>query len=387
MVEPMVDGSAGGPGEGAGHDGSVMGTGDPAGPRPRAETAHEQFQADGVYLNTASIGLPPRASLQALHDALQDWQGGRASAPDYDAPLNAARAAYAGLVAVDPASVAVGSQVSVFAGLVAAGLPDRSEVLTVTGEFTSIVFPFLAQAGRGITVREVPLERLADAVSSRTTLVSVSAVQSADGRLADVDALEQACAVTGTRVLLDTTQAVGWLPVDAGRFAYTTGGGYKWLLAPRGTAFLTVAPGLADDLVPHNAGWYAGHDPWTSIYGAPLRLAADARRFDVSPAWHSWVAQAPALELLTGIGRQALHEYALGLANRFRAGVGLPPGDSAIVSLAVDGEAAAELARAEVTASTRAGRLRLAFHISNTADDADRAATALGGHLVRSTVA
>ncbi|MGI8718598.1 MAG: aminotransferase class V-fold PLP-dependent enzyme, partial [Lapillicoccus sp.] len=257
MVEPMVDGSAGGPGEGAGHDGSVMGTGDPAGPRPRAETAHEQFQADGVYLNTASIGLPPRASLQALHDALQDWQGGRASAPDYDAPLNAARAAYAGLVAVDPASVAVGSQVSVFAGLVAAGLPDRSEVLTVTGEFTSIVFPFLAQAGRGITVREVPLERLADAVSSRTTLVSVSAVQSADGRLADVDALEQACAVTGTRVLLDTTQAVGWLPVDAGRFAYTTGGGYKWLLAPRGTAFLTVAPGLADDLVPHNAGWYA----------------------------------------------------------------------------------------------------------------------------------
>ena len=387
MVEPMVDGSAGGPGEGAGHDGSVMGTGDPAGPRPRAETAHEQFQADGVYLNTASIGLPPRASLRALHDVLQDWQGGRASAPDYDAPLNAARAAYAGLVAVDPASVAVGSQVSVFAGLVAAGLPDRSEVLTVTGEFTSIVFPFLAQAGRGITVREVPLERLADAVSSRTTLVSVSAVQSADGRLADVDALEQACAVTGTRVLLDTTQAVGWLPVDAGRFAYTTGGGYKWLLAPRGTAFFTLAPGLADDLVPHSAGWYAGQDPWTSIYGAPLRLAADARRFDVSPAWHSWVAQAPALELLTGIGRQALHEYALGLANRFRAGVGLPPGDSAIVSLAVDGEAAAELARAEVTASTRAGRLRLAFHISNTADDADRAATALGGHLVRSTVA
>jgi len=387
MVEPMVDGSAGGPGEGAGHDGAVMGTGDPAGPRPRAEAAHEQFQADGVYLNTASIGLPPRASLQALHDVLQDWQGGRASAPDYDAPLNAARGAYAELVAVDPASVAVGSQVSVFAGLVAAGLPDRSEVLTVTGEFTSIVFPFLAQAGRGITVREVPLERLADAVSSRTTLVSVSAVQSADGRLADVDALKQACAVTGTRVLLDTTQAVGWLPVDAGRFAYTTGGGYKWLLAPRGTAFFTVAPGLADDLVPHNAGWYAGHDPWTSIYGAPLRLAADARRFDVSPAWHSWVAQTPALELLTGIGRQALHEYTLGLANRFRAGVGLPPGDSAIVSLAVDGEAAAELARAEVTASTRAGRLRLAFHISNTADDADRAATALGGHLVRSTVA
>ena len=33
------------------------------------------------------------------------------------------------------------------------------------------------------------------------------------------------------------------------------------------------------------AGWYAGQHPWESIYGTPLRLAEDARRFDVSPAW------------------------------------------------------------------------------------------------------
>lgn len=70
-----------------------------------------------------------------------------------------------------------------FAGLVAAALPDHREVRTVHGEFTSVVFPFLAQAGRGITVREVPLEHLADAFTAGTTLVSVSAVQSADGRV------------------------------------------------------------------------------------------------------------------------------------------------------------------------------------------------------------
>jgi len=353
------------------------------GGRARASAAHEHFDAEGVYLNTASLGLPPRTAVGALYDALQGWQVGKASPLDYDAPVNASRAAYAQLVVVDPTEVAVGSQVSVFAGLVAAGLPDHSEVLTVPGEFTSIVFPFLAQVGRGITVREVPLERLADAVTASTALVSVSAVQSADGRVADLEALEQACATTGTRILLDTTQAVGWLPIDAGRFAYTTGGGYKWLLAPRGTAFFTVAPNLTHGLVPHSAGWYAGSDPWTSIYGSPLRLAEDARRFDVSPAWHSWVGQAPALELLTGIGRHALHEHALGLANRFLAGVGLPPGNTAIVSLAVDAQAAERLTRDRITASTRAGRLRLAFHISNTADDADRAAEALRGHLTQ----
>lgn len=341
--------------------------------------AQEEFAPEVVYLDTASAGLPPRRSLQALRAAQDAWRAGRANAADYDAPLTRARATYAALVGVDPSTVAVGSQVSVFAGLVAAALPDGAEVLTVAGDFTSVVFPFLAQSARGVRVREVPLEQLSSEVTASTTLVAVSAVQSADGRIADLDALVAAAARTGARVLLDTTQATGWLPLDASRFAFTVGGGYKWLLAPRGTCFFTVQPQHRDALVPHAAGWYAGEDPWTSIYGAPLRLACDARRFDVSPAWHSWVGQAPALDLLAEVGCAALHTHAVGLANRFRAGVGLPAGDSAIVSLGTAGDCTAVLERAGVAASVRAGRLRLAFHVHNGPDDADAAAQALAG--------
>jgi selenocysteine lyase/cysteine desulfurase len=347
----------------------------------RLALAQAEFAPELVYLNTASLGLPPRRGLQALQAALRQWQAGTASPPDYDLPLEAARTSYAGLVGVDPSRVAVGSQVSQFAGLVAANLPAGSEVLVADGEFTSIVFPFLAQAGRGVQVRQVRLERLAEAVSARTTLVAVSAVQSADGRLADLDALVTACASTGTRILLDTTQAVGWLPIDASRFAYTTGGGYKWLLGARGTCFFTVAPELADDLIPHSAGWYAGGERWNSLYGGPLRLAGDARRFDLSPAWHSWVAQAPALDLLTEIGPAVLHTHTLALANRFRAAVDLPPGDSAIVSVAADSSAAERLERARVVGSVRAGRLRLAFHLYNTFVDVDQTAAAVAGHV------
>lgn len=171
------------------------------------------------------------------------------------------------------------------------------------------------------------------------------------------------------------------VPVQAGHFAYTVAGGYKWLLAPRGTAYLTVRPELVGALVPHNAGWYAGAERWTSIYGSPLRLAEDARRFDVSPAWLAWVGAAPALELLADVGPSALHAHALGLANRFRAGVGLPEGDSAIVSVATD-EQVPELVRAAgVVGSVRVGRLRLSFHVSTGTDDVDRAVTALAGHV------
>ncbi|WP_166509543.1 aminotransferase class V-fold PLP-dependent enzyme [Blastococcus sp. TF02-8] len=344
-------------------------------------TARAEFAAETTYLDTAALGLPPRRTVTAVRDALATWQAGRAHAPGYDAAVTTARARYADLVGVSAAAVAVGSTVSAFAGLVAASLPDRSEVLTASGEFTSVLFPFLAQVSRGVRVREVPLEALADAVTPRTTLVAVSAVQSADGRLADLDALAAATATTGTEVLLDTTQAVGWLPVDAGRFTYTTGGGYKWLLGPRGTSFATVRPEALDRVVPHSAGWYAGADPWTSIYGSPLRLAPDARRFDLSPAWLSWVGQAPALELLQQVGREQLHAHAVGLANRFRAAVGLPPGNSAIVSAEVPPGTAEALAAAGVVAGMRAGRLRLAFHLPNTDADADLAAEVLNGRV------
>jgi selenocysteine lyase/cysteine desulfurase len=181
--------------------------------------ARAEFDAAVTYLDTATFGLPPRRSWAALQQALAQWRAGTADAVAYDLPLAAARSSYAHLVGVDPSVVAVGSQVSVLAGLIAANLPGGSEVLTATGDFTSILFPFYAQSGRGIRVREVPLDRIADCVTSRTTLVAVSAVQSADGRVADLDALHTASRATEARVLLDTTQAVGWLPVDASRFA------------------------------------------------------------------------------------------------------------------------------------------------------------------------
>jgi selenocysteine lyase/cysteine desulfurase len=158
-------------------------------------------------------------------------------------------------------------------------------------------------------------------------------------------------------------------------------GGYKFLLAPLGTAFLTVRPQLIADTPAINANWYAGGRPWESIYGGPLRLASNARRFDVSPAWHSWVGQAASLDLLTDVGAAALHEHGLGLANAFRLAVGLPAGNSAIVSVDVVGDVEATLRTARLRASTRNGRLRLAFHVNNTDDDVNRAVAALRNHV------
>jgi selenocysteine lyase/cysteine desulfurase len=345
------------------------------------EAARAEFSPDVIFLNTATLGLPPRRTLDAVRAALDVWSSGRANAVAYDDEVARARSNYARLVNVDETLVAQGSQASVFAGLIAASLPDNAEVLTSTGDFTSVVFPFHVQATRGVRVREAPLDQLAESVTDRTSLVAVSAVQSSDGRVADLDALTRACAATGTKIMLDTTQAAGWLPIDAGRYAYTICHGYKWLLAPRGTSFLTIQRELLDDITPHTAGWYAGDDRWNSIYGAPLRLAFDARRFDVSPAWLSWVGADASLALLREVGRDVLHEHAVGLANRFRTGVGIAASNSAIVSTLADDEVPALMEAVNIVGVTRAGRLRLSFHISTSAQDVDTAIEALAGHL------
>jgi len=112
--------------------------------------------------------------------------------------------------------------------------------------------------------------------------------------------------------------------------------------------------------------------PVQTIVPTPPRLASDARRFDVSPAWLSWHAAAATLELFETVGLGRIHEHNLGLANRLRTGLGLDPGDSAIVSLDAADEATERLSGAGVKASVRANRIRLSCHLYNGEEDVDR---------------
>jgi selenocysteine lyase/cysteine desulfurase len=225
------------------------------------DLADIEFAAETTYINTASIGLPPARTLRALRSAHDEWGRGRASSVAYDAVVAAARESFARLVGVAADRVAIGSTVSTHVGLVATSLPPGAEVILAEEDFSSLVQPF---AGRDdLAVRIVPLGDVAGAVRPGTALVAVSAVQSADGRLADLAAIRSAAAAAaqGTLTLIDATQAVGWLPFSAGDWDYVICNTYKWLLCPRGVCFLALSLQGADRLHPAYAGWYAGEDP------------------------------------------------------------------------------------------------------------------------------
>src|SRR5205823_5721064 len=178
--------------------------------QPMERIAREQWAPDGVYLNTASYGLPPKVGWDALQAALADWRGGRTSWEHWGEATERSREAWAAMVGVSA------------------------------------------------------------------------------GDVADLDAMAAAAEAHGAITVVDATQACGWLPLDASRFDVVVAGAYKWLMSPRGTAFMALRRDRLRETVPWAAGWYAGADVHASYFGPPLRLADAARRLDTSPAWFSW---------------------------------------------------------------------------------------------------
>ena len=331
--------------------------------------ARALWEPAGVYCNTASYGLPPRPAWEALGVALSEWHTGSTSWEHWGQSTEQARAAFGRLVGVGAERVAVGGTVSELMGSVVSALPDGARVIVPDIEFTSMLFPLLVQDR--LDVETVPVAQLVESIVPGVHAVAFSAVQMSTGELAPLDAIAAAAADIGAITLCDATQAVGWLPVRADRFDAVVCAAYKWLMSPRGSAFLTVSERLLERATPHSAGWYAGADVHDSYFGPPLRLASNARRLDLSPAWFSWVGTAPALAVLEQLGIDAIHHHDVALANRFRAGVGLPPGDSAIVCVDVPG-AAERMERAGIVAAFRGGLLRTSWHVYNQESDVDR---------------
>ncbi|MFR0356587.1 aminotransferase class V-fold PLP-dependent enzyme [Streptomyces sediminimaris] len=339
-----------------------------------------EFAPKNTYLNTASTGLLPARTVAALRTAVEAAAAGAPT--DMFADVEASRASFARLVGVPERRVAAGTSVAVYTGLIAASLPAGAEVLTAEGDFSSVVNPFHVRAD--LKVRGVPLERVAESVRPGTALVAVSAAQSADGRVADLPAIREAARAHGARTYVDASQAAGWLDLDADAYDYCAAVAFKWLVCPRGVAFLTVPEDLGG-LTPLFAGWVAGEHPWDACYGPIGELAHSARRFDESPALFCYAGARRSLELLEEIGPGAVRVHDLSLAGRFRAGLDslghepVPAPGSPIVSVPGLGHRQGELSSAGVEVSDRAGNLRAAFHLYNTAADVDRLLDVLSG--------
>jgi hypothetical protein len=112
----------------------------------RTLVLRHEFQPTGVYLDSATYGLPPKVALQALSAVTAAWASGRYDPVSCDQAVAGARSTFARVHSVSAADVAIGHQVSPMVGLIAASLPPPARVLAAEGDFTSLLFPLLPPA-------------------------------------------------------------------------------------------------------------------------------------------------------------------------------------------------------------------------------------------------
>lgn len=343
-----------------------------------------QFQpGEGItYLDTATYGLPPHATVEALQRAILAWQAGTGDwMNDWDEPTDSAPRDFAELIGAPPDTIATIPAASVGTGLVAGMLGPGDEVVVPVDEFTSTMFPLLVAKNRGTVIHEVPLEAVASSIGASTTLVALSLVQMQTGRVADLAGILSAAERHGARVMLDGTQGIPFVALEPfiDRVDYLVCSGYKHLLSPRGTAYFYVRRDRWDELEPRNANWRSADLPYGRYFGGPLTLAADARRFDVSRAWFPWVGAMTSLALIAEWRKAGAFEVVRTLAEGLAARLGVPwCGGSLVCAPLEDGDVArAVLAAAGIRASVRGTAIRFAVHVYNTEADLDRAAAAI----------
>ena len=340
---------------------------------------------DLIYLDAATYGLAPNATIDALEGALQGWQSGRAHwIDDWEVHGEAARSSFAELIGADPDTVALVPTVSVAAGQVAASMPEGSHVLIADAEFTSVSFPFLAgeQAGK-LRTSVTDFHALADAIVPGVDLVAFSLTRSQSGETADLAAIIAAAKAAGTKLFVDATHSIPFISVreHLADIDFLACHGYKHLLSPRGAGFLVVRQDRIDTLIPYLSNWYAGEPRYQAHYGKgkELSLQSTARRFDVSLSWHTWVGAAKSLELLVDWQKAGIFDGTWANVRRLATALELPEPQSSVVTFKVDDADAVEraLIEAGIKCAARGGNIRISPHVYNTTEEIDRAVAVL----------
>jgi selenocysteine lyase/cysteine desulfurase len=270
-----------------------------------------------AYLNAGTDGPVPAAAVTAARAALDVQASEGRFAPHFDARRAAQdelRQAYARVLGCASADVALKTSTSEGLGSVLAGLDLSAgdEIVTSTTEHPGLIGPLVAARQRGVAVKAVPLQDVADAVTATTTLVACSHVSWVTGELAP-----PALGALDVPVVLDGAQGAGAIPLDVtalGCAAYAAAG-QKWLCGADGTGMLYVAPGFRERVRPIAPSYVAFEDP---RHGLDSTLRADARRYDTpSLSREATAFSLTATRLLESYGLAAVHARAAGLATRF----------------------------------------------------------------------
>lgn len=358
------------------------------------------------FMDHAAVAPIPQRAVEVMHQLAEQQANFVHLQSNPYRETDRIRQVAARLINADPDEVTFVKNTSEGISFVARGLKFSSgdNIVTAAVEFPANVYPWMALQAQGVRLKmipedngRVPIERLCEAIDSRTRVVAISAVEYASGYRMDLAELGRYCQQKGVLLSVDAIQALGVLPIDvrAMNIDFLSADGHKWLLGPEGAGLFFCRRELLRHLTPSTVGWL-------SMKGAQdfshyvFEFHDDARRFD-SGAYNvaGIFGLGAALDLLTEIGidnvwtkvRQLTDRLVEGArAKGYRITSSRRPGESsgivALTSDRHDPEKIRQHLKAEhrIIVSVRSNRLRVSPHCYNTLDEIEHLLRTLPGH-------
>jgi kynureninase len=276
-----------------------------------------------TYLISNSLGAMPQGVYQAMQSYADIWatRGVRAWEERWWMLASQVGDEIGALMNAAKGSVSTHQNVTTCQAVVASCFDfsgPRNKVVYSDLNFPSVMYFWEAQQAYGARVHmvqtddgiTVPIERLLDAIDEQTLLVPVSHVIFRSAYIQDAKALIEKAHKVGARVVLDTFQSLGSVPVDVQALDvdFACGGVLKWLCGGPGVGYLYVRPDLGRKLQPKFTGWFAHQNPFGFEIGSTRYSEPPFRFMNGTSHIPALEAARPGLKIIAEVGIDRIRE-------------------------------------------------------------------------------
>lgn len=351
-----------------------------------------------IYLNHAGTGPLSTRVLGAMTTYLHERSEGTIDNYPADVEMvgRVRRCAQRLIRAESPDRITFQPNTSDALNVVAAGLTWKpgDRIILNDLEFPANVYPYLNLRRFGVELDVlgsrggmITPDQIQKAMTPRTRMVALSAVQFLSGHRTDLASIGELCRSRDVLFAVDGIQAVGAVALDvqAMKIDSLAAGSQKWQMGPHGTGFLYLTEELQARIQQTNLGWLGVEDPW-DFRNYNQALAPSARRYEGGSMNMPglWGLEA-ALQTLLEFGVDAIEDQILGLTEILLDGLGEIHGVEILTPIPSSARAGivtiqlppgmnqkrvfAQMIDEGVTVALREGKLRFSPHFYNAPEE------------------
>jgi len=243
-----------------------------------------------IYFNHASTGTFSTRVLKVLEDQIKEKTTGEIDGyEDFVKTAAETKSSLGKMINCSANNIAFTDNTTNGLNILAQGLKwnEGDEIILNDLEFPANVYPFLNLKEKGVNIKIVKsengiiaAEKIMEAVTEKTKLISVSLVQFLTGYRIDIEAIGKFCEEKNIIFCIDAIQGLGAVQLDVKkcRVNFLSCGSQKWLLGIMGLGFIYVDDKLMQNIHQAYAGWLSVENAW-DLLEYELKFRPNAERF------------------------------------------------------------------------------------------------------------